>query len=286
MVWPLTQFFKLALGLSILALMVRVGLAQDSTNANLYSKENSQKFAQYLLLAQDYELAALELERLHFMQPQNDSLKWLLIRSYRLSGQSQKGVKRYRDFYYNFPPQAPANITHEYYAMLLRLQDFGLAQELVNRYAHFEQPFKQRQQVGLLLQQGRYDTSLALLNHYGIHDPVLLSLGQRGQNLPRKSPFLSGMLSTLVPGLGKVYTGDWQDGLIALAFVGSNAFAAYRGFSANGVESFYGWFFTATGTAFYASNIYGSVKAAKVYNLRYKNALKNDVERYLYRAVD
>jgi hypothetical protein len=255
-------------------------------NKDLYSPKNSKAFANYLLLAQDYNLATQELERLHFMHPQNDTLQWQLIRAYRLAGEYEKGVQRFRDFYYNFPPQAPVNITQEYYATLLRLQNFGLAQQLVNRYTGFKSPFKEKQQAGILLQQGQYDSTAALISHYGITDPVLLSLSKRSKNLPRKSPFLSGTLSALVPGLGKVYTGNWQDGLIAFVFVGANAFGAYRGFRAQGVNSFYGWFFTATGTAFYASNIYGSVKAARVYNNRYKNNFTQDVERYLFRAVD
>lgn len=271
--------------------LVVFSLVLSSLNAqqlptDLYSLENSKKFATYLLLAQDYELATLELERLNFMLPEHDSLRELLLRTYRLSGQAEKGIKRFQDFYAAFPPAAPQRATLEYYGMILNMGNFAFAQQLVNRYPNFKTSFRENQQVGLLLQQAHYDSSSALIGHYGITDPVLLSFNKRSKELPHKSPLISGVLSTLVPGLGKIYTGNWQDGLIALVFVGSNAFGAYRGFNASGVESAYGWFFTAVGTAFYVSNIYGSVKSARVYNLKYQNALTKDVERYLHRSVN
>jgi tetratricopeptide (TPR) repeat protein len=100
----------------------------------------------------------------------------------------------------------------------------------------------------------------------------------RGQNLPRKSPALAGVLSSLVPGAGKVYTNRLEDGLYSLLLVGGASRLAYEGFRNDGKSSTKGWVFGTLGAALYAGNIYGSVVAVRLYNASHKEALQHDIQ--------
>ncbi len=81
-----------------------------------------------------------------------------------------------------------------------------------------------------------------------------------------KSPLLAGSLSTVVPGLGKVYTGNYMDGIVSLLFIAGTAWQSYRGFNKSGVKSVSGWIFGGISMGFYIGNIYGSVKSARRFN--------------------
>jgi len=93
-----------------------------------------------------------------------------------------------------------------------------------------------------------------------------------------KSPALALAFSSIVPGSGKFYTGDWKDGLIALSFVSLSAWQSYRGFKKNGVESLYGWLYGVASVSFYIGNLYGSVKSANMYNMRRQESFESNVQ--------
>lgn len=100
----------------------------------------------------------------------------------------------------------------------------------------------------------------------------------RGQQLPRKSPWLAGTLSALIPGTGKVYAGRTSDGLYSLALTGGAAWLAYRGFEDDGTSSVKGWLLGSVGAVLYVGNIYGSVVAVRLHNSNHEEALQRDIE--------
>lgn len=81
-----------------------------------------------------------------------------------------------------------------------------------------------------------------------------------------KKPWVSFLMSAVVPGTGKAYCGFWKDGLFSFFMIGISSWQAYSGFHNKGVSSVYGWVGASLATAFYAGNLYGSVKAANQYN--------------------
>lgn len=82
--------------------------------------------------------------------------------------------------------------------------------------------------------------------------------------LPMKSPLLAGLLSTVIPGLGKVYTGYPTDGLLSLISIATFSYASYDGFSSGGSSSTRGWVFGALAGGLYLGNIYGSALSASI----------------------
>ena len=81
-----------------------------------------------------------------------------------------------------------------------------------------------------------------------------------------KSPALAGILSAIIPGSGKMYVGEWGDGITALLVTSLFAFLAYDNFQADHTTR--AWIFTGLGAFFYAGNIYGSIASAQIFNAK------------------
>lgn len=90
--------------------------------------------------------------------------------------------------------------------------------------------------------------------------------------LPKKSPFVAGFSSAILPGAGYIYSGHTMTGISSLLFNSLFAFATYSSFRVNnpGMGILTGLF----GMAFYVANIQGSVKSAKRFNVKnYENII-------------
>ncbi len=85
----------------------------------------------------------------------------------------------------------------------------------------------------------------------------------QGRNLKRKSRSLAGLLS-VIPGLGYVYTGNYQTGIASLIVNGLLIWGTHNSFRKGnkGVGFVLGFF----GFGFYSGNIYGSINSAARYN--------------------
>lgn len=98
-----------------------------------------------------------------------------------------------------------------------------------------------------------------------------------GYKLPhRKLPFIAGLLSAVVPGLGRIYDGRWADGLMAFTLIASSGLAAYHYNQKDnrGAEAFYG----GLTAAFYLGDIYGSAMGAEIYNRRERERAADELE--------
>lgn len=96
--------------------------------------------------------------------------------------------------------------------------------------------------------------------------------------LKRKSPFISGISSVIIPGSGYIYSGHTKTGISSLLFNSLFAFATYSNFKSGnpGMGLLTGLF----GLAFYISNIQGSVKSAHRYNdMNYQNIINRFEEQ-------
>ncbi len=94
----------------------------------------------------------------------------------------------------------------------------------------------------------------------------------------RRAPWLAGALSAAVPGLGRVYLGRWQDGLMSAVLVGVPAGFAASGFAANGVSSVRGWILGTLAGVLYVGNVYGSYVGVGVEERDAERRLQAEVE--------
>jgi TM2 domain-containing membrane protein YozV len=95
---------------------------------------------------------------------------------------------------------------------------------------------------------------------------------------PYKSPVLAGILS-VIPGLGKVYTENYTDGLFAAVLTGVFGYIAYTDFKAD--HQTRAWIFTGVTAFFYAGNIYGSVASAQIYNAKIRFNFEAELHDFL-----
>ena len=99
----------------------------------------------------------------------------------------------------------------------------------------------------------------------------------KGNSLKHKSPTAGLLLSSVIPGLGKVYAGKPKDAVYSFLLVSISGWQSYRGFSNDGVNSLRGWFSSALFTSFYIGNLYGSFVEVKLYNYRKENEIVNQL---------
>lgn len=84
------------------------------------------------------------------------------------------------------------------------------------------------------------------------------------QQPPAKSPLKAALLSAIVPGLGKIYTGKTGDGITAFLTTGLMAFLAVDNYRHG--HDFRCAVFSVSGVLFYAGAIYGSAASAQIEN--------------------
>lgn len=96
-----------------------------------------------------------------------------------------------------------------------------------------------------------------------------------------KKPWLSAIMSTAVPGSGKFYTGEWQDGVFSMLIIGILSWQSARLLIKSDGKSVLGYTSAAIGGGLYLSNIFGSYRSAKNVNQRKLNKLYDKVDQHL-----
>lgn len=95
---------------------------------------------------------------------------------------------------------------------------------------------------------------------------------------PKKSRFLAGFFSSILPGSGKWYAGKPREAVYAFMPVAFNLAQAAEGYYYNKLESPHFYFFGSLTALFYTSNIYGSAMTAKRRNDEMDFRLKSNIE--------
>ncbi|MFN8257880.1 MAG: hypothetical protein U0W24_19440 [Bacteroidales bacterium] len=250
-------------------------LSQDLRDA-----DHTRKFAEYLFKTRQYVLASEEYERLVYFEPQNTEARLRLIQVYRFSGKYQVALNRLEYFYYDSIQYLNQEFAKEYYKNLVLDKNNPKALDFLNKNINLDQAYRQTHQLGTLLLEKQWDTAF----YFALKHPVtnekknadLHALAFRSKDAGYKKPFTAAIMSTIVPGTGKMYTKNWKDGFLSMMFVGVNTWQAYRGFSKSGKNSVYGWVFAGLATGFYIGNIFGSHKSAKKYNKKIDDDLYNE----------
>lgn len=248
---------------------------------DIHDLNHSKQFADYLFKTRQYSLAAEEYERIVFMDSVNVQNKYLLILSYRKAKEYNQALNRFTFFFKDIRTM-PVNFAEEYAKLLLLTKQADSAFNFLSMNHSLNTEFKQNYQLAALLLQKKWDDSFKYARSYPLTNEKMNSrlhlLAFETKRIKYKKPVTAALLSAIVPGSGKFYTKNWKDGIIAMSFVGVNAWQAYRGFKKYGKNSTYAWIFAGLSASFYIGNIYGSAKSANKYNKKlddelYKKAL-------------
>ena len=101
-------------------------------------------------------------------------------------------------------------------------------------------------------------------------------------DIPHRSPALSAVLSTVVPGLGQLYSGHYFDAAQAFGFVASFSFVSYIAYHSDKKNNSN---YLLTGIAvsltslFHVANIIGAERTAAYYNLRQEDLFLQDIRQ-------
>jgi hypothetical protein len=246
---------------------------------DIYSYDNSKKFGEYLLKSGQYNLAAKEYEKLVFLNNDDDSLKLNLFKAFRLSNQLEVANFKYNQI---FKDKSTMNnsLAIEYSKFLMQKRDWKIANDFWNNSKYlsndekvffkttvdiFESNFKQAK---IRISETANKEDFVYLGYSGII--------KRGQTSQLKKPFVGGLLSVIVPGLGKGYSKNWKDGIFSFLFTTTMSLQAARSFNKFGTNNPRGWVYGGIASGFYLGNIYGSVRSTKQYNEKKINILKHE----------
>ncbi|MDI6703450.1 MAG: tetratricopeptide repeat protein [bacterium] len=261
-------------------------LSQGLHAEEYYSPENILRFAEHLYDEGDYLRAASEYQRYLFFSSEDvDQIIYKIGLCYRLCGRPQKAIDWFEKILNehqesNLLGSAYYQIGYAYLLMGEYEESILKMKEGLGRVKKKEEQVRFQHLIGLnYLKEKQWDNAYSLFDSLKEHDGLresslrLKRYAEEGENLSYKSPLLAGLLSSLVPGAGKIYCGRIKDGLYSLFFIGTAGWLAYNGFKVDGENSLKGWLWGIGGGVLYAGNIYGSTIAAKVCNRNLEDEL-------------
>ncbi len=257
---------------------------------DIYDYAHSRAYARYLLQSQQYTLAAEEYERLVFLRPDNDTLCAELLRVYRRGNKPQQGLEQWAKWQLTPRPKSRLLYT-EYTKLLLRGGYPEKARTLVTESAVLDSTQQRRTVLYAYMLEQKWKDARQSFDAIPSTEKLssrneLEKLIHRGEKAKKKNPWIATALSMPVPGLGKVYSGQWKDGAISFLVVGLNTWQAYRRFDKEGIDTFWGWIHGGFALGFYMGNLYGSHKAARRHNqLKFKQ-LQNETEALIFPVLD
>lgn len=100
---------------------------------------------------------------------------------------------------------------------------------------------------------------------------------ERLYHFKKKSPFLAGLYSAVIPGAGKIYAGKKKQGIGSFFPVVSLAALTWEAYNRGGVKSARFITFGSLFSLFYVGNIWGSVVAVKVKQRELNNLYDNKI---------
>ncbi len=253
-------------------------LSFSAFSQNVFDASHTKSYASHLLNSGQYELASKELERLHFFEANNDTVKTDLLKAYRLSNKADIAYAK-RPLLFSDSLNMPRFAAIEYTKLLFTLEKWEEGSGFWNTNTKLNKDDAQIFEATKLVFTNKLDKAREVLNAspkvsnlvWESYSDVLKSKKMR------KSPGLAALLSVIVPGAGKVYAKDWKDGLISLIFTATMTVQSVRNFNRHGFNDARGYIYGAIGSGFYLGNIYGSVQSAKNYNLKQIDQSKHEI---------
>ena len=265
----------------ILLTITFLSFAAAEESIEYYAPENVRKFADFLYEQGDYLRAAGEYQRYLFYQPQESGqMRYRIALCYRFAGQTEQAIQNFQMLLRTHPNSGLASRSYyqigaTYFLTDQFEQSARFLREALPHIIDIRQHAEAEQLIGLsYLMQKRWSeagevfktlqgSKAASVSQKAI---VYHNFAEAGADLPTRSPFLAGILSTIVPGAGRLYTGRLGDALTSLFTVTLTGWQAYDGFRRDGLSSVKGWTLGTLSGIFYVGNIYGSVISVRVYN--------------------
>ena len=247
-------------------LLVFLFCFNQSYSQDLFNLDNTLNFANYLKERGDFSFALEEYNRAYFLSPHNNYIQHeilLLNRELGLFNKSLKFIEKLEN---------SDQINREELFCLLKLKDFKkLNFTLNNKNLLLNRNDYHFYKTSTLLLEGKWKEAsqyILTLNpdQINLNTKEFSLIISEKSIIKKKNPYLASSFSILVPGLGKLYTGDKKDALFTFLTVCLGAWQATNSFSNSGIYSTSGWIYGGMTLFLYTGNIYGSFSSAQKYN--------------------
>ena len=250
----------------------------QSSSFNFRSSENIKKFADHLFCEGDY-LRANEQYELIKNQLASDTTEFKVMLGYSTLGlyqESNEIFERFNDKSYLYPDAYLISLKNK-----ILIESKLIKASSIPTFNSFQlKSFNRLTTISMLYGD---EFNISREKFISLFDEVdrntVLYFYDYKVEPPYKSPVLAGILSAIIPGSGKMFVGEWGDGITALVVTSLFAFLAYDNFRADHTTR--AWIFTGLGAFFYAGNIYGSVASAQIFNARIDFEFNNGLELFL-----
>ncbi len=247
---------------------------QDTDHLEYLSPEKILSFAEWLYhVDKDYPRAASEYTRYQFIKGSvEDSVRFRIALCKKRTGWFEESANLLSEIKMNasnpWYVKAQFHLSHSLFLSSRYVESKNTAQRISEHTDGFDKTRSRRLAIlGALItkQWSEAEGISQRLSDQG--NPMWYSaLLEQGRSLPAKKPWVAGALSAAIPGLGKVYTSEWEDGLYTFAYVALSTWLAVDGFEKNGSKSVKGWLFGGFASTLYLGNIYGAVESARRLN--------------------
>ncbi len=245
-----------------------------SQTGSFFSAENKLRFANSLYNEGDYIRAIEEFREVYKTIP-DDTLLFKTARAYSSLNRYSEAEDIYRSLLGNNRLNTISTIN--IFADKLRERDIASFERLLNdRLVYPDTGYLQVNKMKHILEYEALlpDTSI-YIDFTDSQLPALRNLYSLRQNAVTKSPATAAILSAVLPGSGKIYTGDYSDGITAFL---ANVLLAYLAYDNIKNERVYrAVIFSGLSAWFYAGNIYGSYASAQIFNARQQQTISVNV---------
>lgn len=242
-----------------------------SQSLTLLKPDNRRAFADYLFCESDYLRAALEYDSLYQITKSENDFYSAAV-SYELNESFDDAINRFEQM------NNQKSIEH-IFKIYLQKKEFNKFDSLLTGKSSINSDviLKLKTFKSLYLQ----NTGISFDEYSRVfeNEKAALELFDKKQNPDLKSPMFAALLSTFIPGAGKIYTGNIGDGVMAFVATTLFTFLAIDNFNAG--HKFRGWLFSGLSVMFYAGNIYGSYTAGQIYNAGKEALYEKELDNYI-----
>ncbi|MCF7885036.1 MAG: hypothetical protein K9M80_00955 [Candidatus Marinimicrobia bacterium] len=220
-----------------------------------------EKFANSLFQQEDYLRAAIEYERyLFYADSARDTVLFKLGLSHQMRGKYHFAANNFKKILKNKDSRLYDEASMAYLYNLYKVKDWNSLKEI--EYNNSKEFFFYYAAV-------LHDSGMKHLNweQIDLSDNELekyREFSSRKNKLREKSPFLAGLLSSIVPGLGKWYLQRKGDAFYSFAMTALSGAVTYRSFCKKLVLT--GIVGSGITLTFYVGTIYGSIIGTKLFN--------------------
>jgi hypothetical protein len=254
-------------------------MAQESTDtAALLTPSNRLKFGNFLFEEKDYLRAVVELKEA-MRAFDNDTIRYRYAYSLFKTGRYAEAGENFKTLF--FDPEFSDRSRLMFYQSYFFNKDYATLRELTEKKIYLAPRYKAEierlKYISYFFDKVQYPEVNSFINAFD--DSVQASISHfyfQKKQMKTKSATTAGIFSALIPGMGKIYTGELGDGIFAFLSTAVSAYLAYSNFHND--HQFRGWLFTGLTAFFYGGNIYGAAVSAQLYNARVRFDFENEVK--------